>query len=221
VAEPAFVSATRASYDAIADYYHVWIDGELEIRPLERALLAAFVEMVERAGGGVIADVGCGQGRITAHLSGLGATTFGVDLSEHMVANARLSCPQLRFDVGSMLDLDVADATLAGIVAWYSIIHVPDDRLPNVFAEFTRALVPGGRVLIAFQVGDEVVHRDEAGGHAVSLDFHRRSIDQVVEMLGAAGLTTSTRVLRNADDDEPFPEKTAQGFLVARKSTTG
>jgi SAM-dependent methyltransferase len=58
-----------------------------------------------------------------------------------------------------MRALDVATDALGGVVAWYSIIHTPPDRLPVVFSEFHRVLRPGGHLLVAFQVGDERVHR--------------------------------------------------------------
>jgi SAM-dependent methyltransferase len=168
---------------------------------------------------GPVADVGCGPGRVTAHLHGLGLSVFGVDLSPQMVTVARQAHPSLRFDVGSMLALHLPDGALGGIVAWYSTIHVPQERLPAVFAEFHRVLAPGGHLLLAFQVGDEVSHRTEAAGHAISLDFHRRHPDRVAELLSQAGLVVRARLLREPDDYGDFPEKTQQAFLLARKPT--
>ena len=76
-------------------------------------------------------------------------TAFGVDLSPEMVALARRAHPGLRFDEGSMTALDLPDGALGGIVASYSIIHIPPERLPAVFAEFHRVLAPGGHMLVA------------------------------------------------------------------------
>ena len=59
---------------------------------------------------------------------------FGIDLSPGMIEVARREHPGLRFDVGSMTDLALADASVAGLVAWYSLIHVPDDEISPVFA---------------------------------------------------------------------------------------
>jgi SAM-dependent methyltransferase len=170
VTESSYLRATRVAYDTVAVDYAELLSTELAAKPLDRALVAAFAELVQAAGVGPVADLGCGPGRVTAHLHSLGLTAFGVDLSPAMVAVARRAHPGLRFDEGSMTALDLTDGVLGGIVAWYSINHTPPDRLPVVFAEFHRVLGPGGHLLLAFQVGDERVHLEQAYGHPVSLD---------------------------------------------------
>jgi len=48
-----------------------------------------------------------------------------------------------------MTALELPDGGLAGIVAWYSIIHTPPEHLPSVFAELFRVLAPGGHLALA------------------------------------------------------------------------
>jgi len=217
VTEPDFVRATRASYDVMAADYADRFRDELDSKPLERALLAGFAELVRDLDAGPIADVGCGTGRVTAHLRDLGAAVFGIDLSPQMVETARKAHPDLRFEVGSMLALDLPDGTLGGLMAWYSTIHIPQEQLPQVFAEFHRVLAPGGHLLLGFQAGEDVLHLEDAWGRDISLDFHRRQPDRVAELLRDAGLTVRARVLRERDEDGPFPERTSQALLLARR----
>ncbi|WP_028192648.1 class I SAM-dependent methyltransferase [Salinispora pacifica] len=75
--------------------------------------------------------MGCGPGRVTILLPRLGLDAFGIDLSPQMVALARQTYPELGFEVGSMLALQVPDASLGGLMAYYSIIHVPWERRPE------------------------------------------------------------------------------------------
>lgn len=211
--EPGFVRDTRAAYDAVAEDYAAWIADELASKPLDRAVLAAFAELVS----GPVAEIGCGSGRIAAHLSGLGVDVFGLDLSPEMVAVARRAHPGIRFEVGSMIALDLAESSLGGLIAWYSIIHVPPDTLPTVLAGFHRALAPGGYLQLAFPVGDEPVHRDEVGGHRVSLDFHPRRLDVITGLLAETGLEVRARLERAPDDEGPFAETVPQAFVLARR----
>jgi SAM-dependent methyltransferase len=221
VSEPDFLRETRASYDAVAAGYAEWLEGELVAKPLDRGMLGGFAELVREAGLGPVVDVGCGTGRVTAWLSGHGVAASGIDLSPGMIEQARRLHPGLRFEVGSMLALDLPDGALGGVLAWYSTIHVPDESLPGVFAEFRRVLAPGGLVLLGFQAGDETRHMTEALGHAVSLDFRRRQPDLLARMLEQAGLEVRARMRREPDDSGEFTEVTPQAFLLARKAAGG
>ncbi len=214
MSEPAFVSATRAAYDLVAVDYAALLQGELAKSPYDRAMLGAFADLVRDADLGPVADIGCGPGRVTDHLHSLGVEAFGIDLSPEMVAVSRRTYPELRFEVGSMTDLDLPDGSLGGVVAWYSIIHIPPDLLPSVFAEFGRVLSPGGSLLVAFQVGDEPRHLDHAYGHDLSLDAYRLPPDRVVALLTAEGFVCDARLVRNPAGQE----KSQQAYLLARRT---
>jgi SAM-dependent methyltransferase len=201
-------------YDTVAESYAERFRDELAGNPLERGFLAAFAEFVAADGGGRVADVGCGPGRVTRYLADHGLDVYGVDLAPRMVDVARAENPQLRFEVGSMTALDVADGALAGLVAWYSIIHLPAERVPAAFAEFHRVLAPGGRLLLAFQVGDAPLRVEKPYGHDVTLDFRRQSPDHIAGLLGAAGFAVDARLLREAIGLETAP----QAHLLAHKT---
>ncbi|MFD4689136.1 class I SAM-dependent DNA methyltransferase [Streptomyces sp. NPDC058463] len=215
--EPAFLQTTRASYDVMADDYAARFQDELAAKPIDRAVLAGFAELVQARSRGPVADVGCGTGRVTQHLHTLGVDAFGIDLSPGMLAVARRKYPGLRFEEGSMLGLDLPDGGLGGLLAWYSTIHVPDEQLPQVFAEFYRVLAPGGHLLLGFQAGEEVVRRTDAWGRDIQLDFIRREPERMAGLLTRAGLTMKARTVREIDDESEFPEPTPQAFLLARK----
>lgn len=212
--ETSDIRATRAAYDTVAADYAELLRDELTAKPFDRSMLALFAELVQ-ADGGTVADVGCGPGRVTAHLHELGVPTFGIDLSPEMIAVARRSFPGLRFEEGSMMNIDLPDASLSGVVAWYSIIHTPLERLHTVFAEFHRVLHPGGVLLLAFQVGDERRHLERAYGHSISLDAYRLRPDRIVELARDAGLETEARLIRAPGD----AEKSDQAFLILRRPT--
>ncbi|GAA2639189.1 class I SAM-dependent DNA methyltransferase [Paractinoplanes durhamensis] len=181
---------TRDSYDTVAVSYADLLRDSLAREPFQLGLLALFAEMVRGAGVGPVADVGCGPGRLTGHLHRLGFDAFGVDLSPAMTDVARRDHPGLRFEVGTMTKLDLDDASLTGLLSWFSLIHIPDDEVPTVFAEFHRVLAPGGALMLGFHAGDEIKHKTEGyGGHPMNVYVHRRRAAPVVAWLEAAGFT--------------------------------
>ncbi|NUR93477.1 MAG: methyltransferase domain-containing protein [Nonomuraea sp.] len=205
--EADFVRNTRTSYDAMATAYNETYRHTLRDDPMERAMLAVFAEQVD----GPVADLGCGNGRITGHLKGLGLDVFGVDLSPGMLAIARAQVPGVDFREGSLLALDLPDGSLGGLVAWYSIIHTPRELLPEVFAEFRRVLAPGGRAAVAFQTGTEAKHYEEGFGARLDLTFYRNDPDEIAALLTKAGLDVRSTTVRQAERDEP----TGQAYLMA------
>ncbi|SDM98437.1 Methyltransferase domain-containing protein [Streptomyces sp. cf386] len=212
-----FLAATRTSYDAIAPAYtEAFSDWPADSHPLDRSLVTAFAELAREHAPAPVADLGSGPGSVTAHLDGLGIPVFGVDLSPRMVTLARRAHPELRFHVGSMTSLDLPEETLSGILALYSIIHIPNDHLTATFAEFHRALKPGAPVLLAFQTGDteDRLHMTERFGQEIALDYHWHTPNTVTDALTKAGLQLRARVLREPEGEERRP----RAFLLARRA---
>ena len=215
VVEHDALSVTRAAYDAAALVYAQRFSGELRGRPLDRAILGAFAEVVSAGGGGQVADLGCGPGHVTAYLDGLGLAAFGVDASPAMIRLAREAYPGLRFDVGSMAALNVADGALGGVLSRWSVIHTPPPELPVITAEFHRVLAPGGHLLIGFWASDDPSHPVQDFDHAVTLAY-RWSPDHLAALLRKSGLAEVARMVRAP---QPADRRQFQEIhLLARKT---
>ncbi|MDB1086765.1 class I SAM-dependent methyltransferase [Streptomyces sp. ACA25] len=201
--------ATADAYDAVAVRYAAFARHALDALPLDRAVLAAFAETVRAVGPGPVAELGCGPGCVTAHLRDLGLDVFGVDLSPAMIDLAREAYPDLRFEVGSMDALDLADGRLQGIVSWYSVIHTPPQDVPPYLDEFRRVLAPDGTLLLAFFESDG--EPPTAFDHKVATAY-RWPIDELAGLAGAAGFTEAGRMLREPHEGERF----RRGHLLMR-----
>ncbi|GAA1320483.1 class I SAM-dependent methyltransferase [Pseudonocardia xinjiangensis] len=181
------LETVRESYDRVADAYVEMGAGRLDAQPWLRAALAAFAESVR--GLGPVLDVGCGPGIVTAHLTGLGLDASGVDLSPRMIEHARRDYPDLQFSVASATDLDLAPASMGGVLGWWSLFNLPREALPGVLRTFADALVPGGHALVGTHVGDGDIARTEGyGGLPVSWTTHLYRPEELVGMLVDAGL---------------------------------
>ncbi len=199
-----WLADTRTSYDTVAESYADFVRDSLVGEPYLRAALALFADLVPAAGGGPVADVGCGPGQVTAHLHKLGVNAFGIDLSPAMIDLARRDHPDLRFEVGSMTDLPLADASIAALLAFWSLIHIPDDAIPTVLGQFRRVLRPGGPLLLGFHVGDEPRPKTQGyGGHPMKAYVHCRQPDQVATWLHDAGFTVKAQMLLDLDQSVP------------------
>lgn len=209
------LGATREAYDAAAPAYAQLFRDALGDRPLDRAILGVFAELVRAGRDGQVADLGCGPGHVTAHLDELGLAAFGVDASPEMIKLARQAYPGLRFEVGSMAALNIADGVLGGVLARWSIIHTPPRDLPVILAEFHRVLAPGGHLLAGFSASDGPSHPTQVFDHTVA-PAYRWSPDHLAAMLRRSGLVEVARMVR-----EPQPTERRQFqevHLLARKA---
>lgn len=213
VTELSYLHTIRTDYDAVAELYAELTADSLDSFPLDRALITAFADIVKAGDAGTtVADLGCGPGFITGYLHSLGLTAFGIDLTPGMIAIARAAQPELRFDEGSMTELDLPDGSVGGILSWYSMIHTPPEQLPVVFAEFSRVLAPGGHALIGFFSGDDSLREPLEFDHKAS-PAYRWPVDDVAELLGKVGLVEAARLTREPGTGERFE----RGNLIVRR----
>lgn len=102
---------------------------------------------------GKVIDAGCGPGQWTDFLHSAGASVEGVDLVPEFIETAKRNYPDAQFSLGSLERLPTADQSLAGILAWYSVIHTPPASVGAVLNEFARCIKPGGSLLLGFFEG--------------------------------------------------------------------
>lgn len=186
---------TRRTYDRVAGHYADHMAGELAAKPFDRDFLDRFATRV--TGRGQVVDLGCGPGHVAAYLHARGVDVMGLDVSRGMIAEARRLFPGVSFAVGDMLDLPFGDQDLAGVTAFYSIIHFPDAQLARALSEMKRCLAQSGLAAIAFHVGEDQVHRTEWWGEAVRLDARFLPTQHIVDLLRDAGLIVSSTVERS------------------------
>jgi SAM-dependent methyltransferase len=213
--EPSWAVPIRLTYDTVAADYADTLRTAYDDDPTDQAVVGLFAELVRAGGGGPVADLGCGTGRLTPYLARLGLDVVGLDLSPGMIEVARREHPDLRFEVGSMAALDFPDGSLAGALAWYSLIHIPTPALAPVVAELHRVLAPGGRLVVAFQVGPEPRRISHAYGHDVDLMNHRRTPADMANLLTDAGFQITHRLERAPEDRPGYSEP--QAYLLAQR----
>lgn len=203
----------QKTYDAVADEYVRRLFDELQHKPLDCQLLDRFANSIQEAG--TVGDLGCGPGHVARYLDARGVNVIGIDLSSGMIEQARRLNPGIHFQQGDMLALDVEDEAWAGAVAFYSLIHIPRDEVVRALLEIKRTLRPCATLLLAFHIGEEVVHLDELWDIPVSADF---AFFQPLEMAGylsAAGLVIEEVIERPPYETVEYPSHRA--YIFAQK----
>ncbi len=150
---------------------------------------------------GTVLDLGCGPGHLTDHLRSLGTDATGIDLVPEFIAHAQRMHPKGRYQLGSIERLAVADHSVAGVLAWYSLIHLPPQELDEVLAEFRRAMAPAAPLVLglfdAYFDGNELAAFD----HKV-ITAYRWPVDEFSERLTRAGFTEIERMRRPAEGNQ-------------------
>ncbi|GIE76782.1 methyltransferase [Actinoplanes philippinensis] len=199
----------RAAYSAVAPLYIDLFGAEDRVAADDLALIGRHLAGVR----GPVLDLGCGPGHLTAYLRSLGAAAIGVDLVPEFVAHARATHPDGDYRLGSLTDPDLPAA--GGVLAWYSLIHLPPPELDAALAGFARLLSPGGRLVIGFFTagsGEPAVNGEPAGnagtadsGGTVEAFDHKVTTAyrwppaELSARLAAAGFTETERLLRPVD----------------------
>jgi SAM-dependent methyltransferase len=200
-------SKTQAGYDLVAEHYAAEFFEELKRKPFDRQLLDDFaVSVKETLGNGVVCELGCGPGQVARYLKDRGLNMRGIDLSAEMVRVATRLNPDIPFQQGDMLSLNLEENSVAAIVLFYSLIHLKRQDVARALLEMKRVLTPGGKLFLAFHGGQGEMHRDEWYGHTVSIDFRLFGPEEMSSYLEAAGFA-DIKILQRSPYEFEYPTK--------------
>ena len=200
------------SFDGVADLYRSEFAGELERKPFDRALLDRVAPLFPA--GPPVLEVGAGPGHIGAYVASRGVPVVISDASVGQVLEARAAGrtpgPLVRCDLAR---LPAGRRTLAGIVAFYCLIYGPVDLVDDVLADWRRALVPGGVVVIAVHAGSGALHLDEWRGRPVDVTTVYRDPDDMQRLVERVGLEVVEATVRPPYAEESDADRC---YVVAR-----
>ena len=126
------------------------------------------------------------------------------------IAHARASHPGPDFRLGSMTELDAPEHSVAGMLAWYSTIHLPQEELDRMFAETRRLLASSGMLVAGFFDSDD----DVAGFDHKVITAYRWPVDVLAEHLAKAGFTEVQRLRQQ------FPERPDRKYAATAARTS-
>jgi SAM-dependent methyltransferase len=156
--------------------------------PRREAARQEFIGALIAARRHTVLEIGCGTGADGLAFKAAGIRYTGIDLSEQNVRLARAK--HLEAVVGSVRELPFASGTFSAGWTMSTLLHVPNQDLPDVLAETTRVLVGGAPLAVGLWSGNDeegIVVDDDFAPYRF---YSRRTDDTVRRLFGEHGLVS-------------------------------
>jgi ubiquinone/menaquinone biosynthesis C-methylase UbiE len=199
-------------YNKVATEYAEKFSGEHEKKPKDQEILRRFSQ--EIGDKRPVWDFGCGPGQTSKYMQNLGVDISGLDLSNQILEQARTIHPEIHFRKGNILDLDFENDSIAGVVAFYAIVHFTEKQVGMAFSEIFRVLKPGGIFLFTYHIGEETIHLDEFLGKKVDINFMFFTTDFIFSCLKDSGFIKIEIIERDPYADVEYESRRAYVFAI-------
>jgi ubiquinone/menaquinone biosynthesis C-methylase UbiE len=159
------------TYNKIADIYSKQYFGDLTDTPY----IDKFISLLPQ--NAKVLDVGCGPGQFTKYMIGKGLKVEGIDLSEKMLEIAKSYVPNGKFKLMDMRKLLYKANTFDGLLAAYSLIHIPSKEISDTLKGFRKILKDKGYMLLITQKGkpDKIVPEPLKQGEKIFINYFTKS----------------------------------------------
>jgi len=197
-------------YDTVAKEYSETFSQDHEKKPKDQEILHRFSR--EIGDKKPVWDLGCGPGQTTKYLKDLGMDISGLDLSEKILEQAQRMYPEIYFRKGNILKLEFGDDSVAGVVAFYAIVHFTKEQVGIAFREVFRVLQRGGLFLFTYHIGEDTIYVSEFLGKDVSIDVMFFTTDFIYSCLKRSGFENIEIVERKPYPDMEYTSRRAYAF---------
>jgi ubiquinone/menaquinone biosynthesis C-methylase UbiE len=162
-----------------------------------------------------VLDIGSGPGNFSKYLYDKDYEVEGIDLSEKMLEIAKSNVPNVSFTYMDMRTLSFQRESFDGLIAPYSLIHIPTTDIPQTLNGFMEVLKPGGVLLIITQAGepDRIVDETLIKGLKMFINFFTRN--RLKNLLSEAGFETVYQEEKRTKDLDSFSNRVI--YTIAQK----
>jgi len=184
-------------YDSITDAYVAWTEAMSD--PQRAIWLDRFSARLPDDA--TVLELGRGSGGPSTTYLAERFHLVGVDISTGQIERARQKVPRATFVLADMRSVAFDAERFDGIVALYSIIHVPRDEHLALFARMVSWLKPGGWLLACLGAAEDADWTGRWLG--VPMFFSSYDADTNLGLLETAGLTVEASEVATLHEPEP------------------
>ncbi|OGW18200.1 MAG: methyltransferase type 11 [Nitrospirae bacterium GWC2_57_13] len=202
-------------YDRIAKEYADAFTAEHDKKPKDQEILRRFSQEVGARR--PVWDLGCGPGQTSHYLKDLGVEISGLDLSGKLLEQASVLHQGIHFRKGDILDLEFENDSIAGVVAFYAIVHFTEEQAMVAFREVFRVLQPDGLFLFTYHIGEGTIRVRAFLGKKVDIDLMFFTNDFISRCLKENGFEVIETIER-----EPYPGveyQSRRAYVFAKKTS--
>ncbi|HUS20394.1 MAG TPA: class I SAM-dependent methyltransferase, partial [Aeromicrobium sp.] len=198
---------------ALGDRFAQWSNGIAD--PMRERLLGAFFGRLPKDAD--VLDLGCGPGLVWTGDLPRKIRLTGVDLSAVQLRAAQSRVPDGRFIRADMTTIDFSQASFDGVLALYSLNHLPAAAQTQMVETIGHWLRPNGVMLATFPTSGVSAWRGEWLG--VPMFFGGQKIEEIRASMARADL----EILADEEVDTQEPEGSArfEWILAAKPSRRG
>ena len=168
-------NSVKKDYDLIANQYCNEFGVEIE----DKQIIDEFKSLLQP--NSQVIDLGGGSGKVTKYLIDNNINGICYDFSEEMMKNALSFFPNLPYILDDILFLKrhFENSSVDGIVALYSLFHIPKDDIKSLLTDIRDVLKTAGYFLSSFQLGtgEEFVdepYLNEKGNKVLFMNYYSK-----------------------------------------------
>ncbi len=207
------IAQVAAGYDAVGTEYFNFYRAEIPEK------LTSYIDnfAAKLQSGSSVLELGCGNGIPVAEKLATEFNVTGVDVSEKQIERARANVPNAEFLASDMSKLDYPSDSFSGVVALYSIIHLPRELHGDLFKSIYSWLKPGG-IFLATLNSTESENWVEEDWFGAPMYWSGYAPERTKEMIAESGFVIESariEVISGLETTDGEPERHL--WVVARK----
>ena len=209
--------SVKRDYDAIADAYAEEFGKEYEDLDVIQEFMAKLKPNAK------ILDLGGGTGKLTDLFIKNGYNAICYDFSTEMMRKSKEYFGELPYILDDMLNITkhFKQGSVDGIIAFYSLFHIPREDIVDLFMEINKTLKKNGILCFSVQLGDgeefvdEPYLRDKGKNVLYMNFFDTKFIDEILEKSGFEKVFETTK--NEIGENELGNKNNKKNFIIARK----